>query len=310
MNPSLIDVSNACLIAGLVVSSIVLAIAWLSPRVTRISTWFNLLLSGIIFDISYMLIIGAQRGSQPGFGICLFSAMMTYAAPALTAYAYAAFCLELFFLARYAQSPTPAVNMNPGLKACLLGIPYFIHLGIAMEVLVIGLTDRSRVHRDEDTSLYCHLEWHNPAKVTAGLSLVAIIIALFALGFTIRALYRNPRDPAMKLFRETTKAHRMVIRIAIFSVLPVIGLLFSVLKFRPRTPASGVFVIIFSLFPLWSAIVLGSQADIFRALMFWKSGASSSFSVEPRGLPEGHGLSELGKSDCSLVQCDTNDWKQ
>ncbi|KAL0958295.1 hypothetical protein HGRIS_000443 [Hohenbuehelia grisea] len=268
-DPTLVVISITCLISGLGLSLLILATASLSPRIKRLSTWFNLLITGIVFAISNLLLIGHQSGPQPPFGLCLFQAMMLYGVPALASFSSAIFCIEMLLLVRHVLRADHKKTVQPA-RRYLLAIPWIAHLGIALAVLVMGLKQPWRVLRDDETSTYCHLKAHIPARVTAGLTICGVLITLIALALTIHALYRNRDDASMQQFRHDSMINRMVLRIIIFSILPVVALILSILKFPSKVLGTRIFVIMLSLFPLWSAVVLGLHADIFRAWAFWK----------------------------------------
>jgi formate hydrogenlyase subunit 3/multisubunit Na+/H+ antiporter MnhD subunit len=54
-----------------------------SRSLHRMKTWFCLLVSFVIYCVSFLLLAGLQNGLEPPVGLCLFQAGLVYAAPPL-----------------------------------------------------------------------------------------------------------------------------------------------------------------------------------------------------------------------------------
>lgn len=65
-------------IVGLVVLVIVLLTALLSSKVKRTPTWYSFIVSGIIFSVSKLLLLGHQAGPVPNQTICFIQGILVY----------------------------------------------------------------------------------------------------------------------------------------------------------------------------------------------------------------------------------------
>ncbi len=74
---------DAMVVIGIVAIVIVLVPAWRSTEIYRLRTWFALMIAGLVYSVSFFLIVGRQFGEEPAFGLCLLQASMIYGAPVL-----------------------------------------------------------------------------------------------------------------------------------------------------------------------------------------------------------------------------------
>lgn len=70
-------------VLGLVLLLALLAPALFSSNIKRTATWFGMIVSGIIYCASYLILmfIGGQGGSEPSTGVCLFQACLVHSTP-------------------------------------------------------------------------------------------------------------------------------------------------------------------------------------------------------------------------------------
>lgn len=76
-----LSVFNTFAFLGLFLNAGVLAPALWSSRIRRRSGWFSLIISWMIYSITYLMIVGHQTGPAPPFGRCLAQAVLIYAIP-------------------------------------------------------------------------------------------------------------------------------------------------------------------------------------------------------------------------------------
>lgn len=72
-------------LSGAAILTLILVIVALSPRLSRLSTWYSFCLSWILSSLSYCLlyISGQQTRPEPEPGLCVFQSGLIYAAPVL-----------------------------------------------------------------------------------------------------------------------------------------------------------------------------------------------------------------------------------
>ncbi|KAF9017591.1 hypothetical protein BDZ89DRAFT_1074683 [Hymenopellis radicata] len=75
---------DTLVVIGFVMIAIVLVPAWRSSEIYRLKTWFALMIAGLVYSVSFFLIVGRQFGEEPAFGLCLLQASLIYGAPVLT----------------------------------------------------------------------------------------------------------------------------------------------------------------------------------------------------------------------------------
>ncbi|KAJ3898700.1 hypothetical protein F5879DRAFT_979651 [Lentinula edodes] len=71
--------------------------ALFSTKLQRLKTWFALMVSSLLYCISFLLLLGHQTGASPSLGLCLFQAGLIYAAPPSVAAAGLAFIVEVSY---------------------------------------------------------------------------------------------------------------------------------------------------------------------------------------------------------------------
>ncbi|KAL0954454.1 hypothetical protein HGRIS_003430 [Hohenbuehelia grisea] len=267
-NPSLIAAFNATQIVALVLLVLILLPTILSPYVHRSVAWINIIISWIYSCVGFLLIIGHQYGKEPPFKLCLAQSLMIYSAPAMNASACLAFALELFLNVRSSLEGRPWRG-----KLLLAIFPYIVPLMICIEVFVLGITNRNGVSKNLP-SMYCHLESSLPSQIT-GAVVILFELAIFpVVGMTTVFFYRNWHAFRSMQIRQSVVPLRMIIRFAIFCLLPipVLALSFCILKFPDSSTAeeTGILTVAIGTLPIAASLIFGTSADLFRAWMFWK----------------------------------------
>ncbi|KAL4256577.1 hypothetical protein AB1N83_009483 [Pleurotus pulmonarius] len=276
-NLALIAVFDFTQIIGFVLLVIVLLSARLAPTVHRSPAWFNFLFTWVLYCVSYLITLGQQTGEEPDFSVCLLQAMLIYAAPAVTVTAGLCFSIEMWRIITHAGLPLERGASSFRDYGAIVVAPYFVHLTICIEVLVLGLKDRRLVKRDR-TFAFCHLESTLPAYVTGAVVICAIVIAMVFVAST--AIHIRRHIAASRLWQglQVSNAQKMVIRFGIFTVLPVLGLAISVAQVSVKSSpiADGILNIAIGTLPAGAALIFGTQSDIMRVWCFWRKSTTSS----------------------------------
>ncbi|SJL08549.1 uncharacterized protein ARMOST_11915 [Armillaria ostoyae] len=142
-------------VLGLVLLLALLAPALFSSNIKRTATWFGMIVSGIIYCASYLILmfIGGQGGSEPSTGVCLFQACLVHSTPIFGTSCALSFVMDLsvsFFCTFLGKTPprvTPIILLASSSLLFMIG---------GLEALVTGLKDPEDVRRNE-SHLYCHI---------------------------------------------------------------------------------------------------------------------------------------------------------
>ncbi|KAJ8692340.1 hypothetical protein PTI98_009662 [Pleurotus ostreatus] len=269
LHRELITAYNVVLIVGLVLNVLVVSVAYVSRGVQRCRSWYMFMISWIILSLSFLFLLGQQTGPQPIFGICLAQAVLVYAAPPLTAFSTLILVVNLYFglsggctkprFLLLLRQPWYASRTHP--KAHWLD-----------NDSKIGLMNRLKVKRDR-TGMYCHIKLATPAIVTfavIGLSVILMVGFIVATGLMVRkksASFVGQKVPASAI------PLGIIIRIGVFTIAPISVLVLEALVMlqSKSVMAMSITAIMYAVLPLLAALTFGTQADILRGMVFWRS---------------------------------------
>ncbi|KAF8067057.1 hypothetical protein FPV67DRAFT_1227160 [Lyophyllum atratum] len=151
-----VTIFNTFAFLGVFLNAAVLAPVIFSPNVRRRTVWSGLILSWIIYSMSYLLIVGRQLEVQaPPFGLCFLQAVLLYASPMLCILSYTCFTVDLFLqLSAIIFGNRTAEFMVRWTKVLVI-LPWVGFVGVIMEVFLV-VHDPSVVQRTPGR-FYCHL---------------------------------------------------------------------------------------------------------------------------------------------------------
>ncbi|KAL4260432.1 hypothetical protein AB1N83_006581 [Pleurotus pulmonarius] len=268
-NRALIAAFNVVQMTGLVLLLAVILTAWLAPSVKRSIAWFNVIISWIFSASSFLLLMGRQTGPEPPFGLCLFQSMLIYAAPSMNACVCVSFALELFFNVSAAAAQTPA---SRNWKLFIASLPYVTPFLVCIEVLAIGLSRHDVVKRNA-IGMYCHFTISTPSIITGIIVIFVMISVLPVVSVTIFMFIRN-WGTLRNLCAEQNGGLplRLVIRYGVFCLLPVPIVTISLVswQFEDASPNAANVAVAIATLPIMTALIFGTQWDIFRVWMFWR----------------------------------------
>jgi len=135
-------------------------------------TWFGLMISLMIYCVSFLLLVRHQAGLDPPLELCTFQASMIYAAPPLVCFCGLAFVIELYLRIHPAIFQ---VQLNEKHIVLFLHLAPFVHSAVAWEALLSGL---HTVQRDS-SRMYCNVSSRGPPMVT-GVTVVIFLIAMLS----------------------------------------------------------------------------------------------------------------------------------
>ncbi|KAF7424677.1 hypothetical protein PC9H_009988 [Pleurotus ostreatus] len=266
LHRELITAYNVVLIVGLVLNVLVVSVAYVSRGVQRCRSWYMFMISWIILSLSFLFLLGQQTGPQPIFGICLAQAVLVYAAPPLTAFSTLILVVNLYFgLSGGCTKPRFLLLLS-------MLLPPVVYLSVLAEATVIGLMNRLKVKRDR-TGMYCHIKLATPAIVTfavIGLSVILMVGFIVATGLMVRkksASFVGQKVPASAI------PLGIIIRIGVFTIAPISVLVLEALVMlqSKSVMAMSITAIMYAVLPLLAALTFGTQADILRGMVFWRS---------------------------------------
>jgi hypothetical protein len=264
---SFIWVFNTLQIVGLVSITALTLIVRFSSSIKRALTWYIFMIGWIVWCISYFLLAGQQTGDCPAFGFCLFQAALVYAGPPANACACLAILLQLYFSMDSAPNKIPS---HPWKVKLLFAAPPVVFALVFIEILVYGLLHPDQVQRDT-TGMFCGISNGLPTRISAALVAIFSLVMLFYEVRTFTALYRNwSLFRRLQITKESTGVSvALIVRVSIFSFLPILALGISVASAVLTTSSTMAHLVTASL-PSAAVIIFGTQQDILSALRFWK----------------------------------------
>ncbi|KAJ8074957.1 hypothetical protein PM082_019284 [Marasmius tenuissimus] len=261
---------NALQIIGFTLNIlIVLIVAVNNRRVRRTALWYMFMSGWVFWCIAYaiLFLVGYQGSQKPPTGLCLFQAALIYALPP---------CMALFTLAiltqLYCAMHSSIKHGRPiqHINAVCTFVPLVAFAGVFIEVLVVGIKDPGTVTRDT-TLMYCNTKNSTPAKISSLIVGVASILMLILESVVIITLFNYWN--AFVRIREVPGnilSGTMAFRITVFSFMPMIALVLSVVAVLSKN-ASAISHVAIAFLPTVAAIVFGTQKDVLSAWMFWKT---------------------------------------
>ncbi|KAJ7707646.1 hypothetical protein B0H17DRAFT_525254 [Mycena rosella] len=241
--------------------------AMLSRSIHRSKTWFSMIISWIIYALSYLLIVGHQLGPEPPrAGVCVLQMVFIYASPPLTAISGLAFILDTHFRITKALFTR---GVDHKYTRILLLVPWVSFAVVAGEALIV-VQDFADIQRNS-THMYCHSSANVQYLTTALICVISLGTALCMIAWTAVILYRN-----WALFRQLSANSERelrlssLIRIMIFTMMASIGLGLGAFATTPDVASSAIWSALLPILPFLCGIAFGTQKDIIRCWMFWK----------------------------------------
>ncbi|KAK0213561.1 hypothetical protein IW262DRAFT_315548 [Armillaria fumosa] len=255
---ALVIVFDTLQVLGFVLLLALLAPALFSPNIKRTATWFGMIISVIIYCASYsfLMFIGGQDGPEPSPGVCLFQACLVHSTPALSIFCVLSFVVELlvhFFRTFRGQTPS---RMTP---IVLLASSSFLSLGVASEVLVVGLKSPGDVQRNE-SRLYCHVTTPIPNLVVCILSILMSLATMIAEVVVVVVIRKTMVKPG----REPSSLPRqLLIRLFSFSACICLVVCISVYSLIDHSGGSySAWYILLNAVPIGAIVTFGTRKDI------------------------------------------------
>ncbi|KAF8884761.1 hypothetical protein CPB84DRAFT_1788998 [Gymnopilus junonius] len=250
---------------GFIGCSLLLGTAILSNSVHRHLTWFSFIFSWIVSCVSYLLLLFSNQleSLDPPFGVCLTQATLIYSAPPLTAASTLSLIAQVYFNIRGMISHELRRNENIRSMILIL-VPYFLHAGVTIGALIIGLKDPATVQREDLDTPYCNMKNRIPSKI-ASISVVILIIPTLCIEAVILLNLRRH----WTVFKSQKLSLSTALRVTVFSFFGVIAVVVSVLfaSTKDRSPELNVII---SSMSLVAFLIFSSQADILSVWMFWR----------------------------------------
>ncbi|KAJ7170506.1 hypothetical protein C8R43DRAFT_981990 [Mycena crocata] len=266
-----LDLFNSLYFIGLVLLAVVIMPPIFSRNVRRSPLWFAFIASWMLYCFSFLILVGRQLGPEPPFELCIFQASLIHATPAYATLTGVCFIIDVFFTLRLSVSPMTSHWIPKRRTSFLLALPGITFLSLFILSLVIGLQDHSSVNR-EPNNMFCHINTGLPTLVSAILSGWSIFIAIGSEIAAAIMLHRNWANVPLSKAQSSDShiALGMLIRIALFSLLTLLGLSLSVVMLFHLHESDIKWNILLPILPTLAAILFGAQPDIILGWRFWK----------------------------------------
>ncbi|KAK0189860.1 hypothetical protein F5146DRAFT_1052955 [Armillaria mellea] len=252
-------------VLGLVLLLALLAPALFSSNIKRTATWFGMIVSGIIYCASYLILmfIGGQGGSEPSAAVCLFQACLVHSTPIFGISCALSFVMDLlvsFFCTFWEKTPprvTPIILLASSSLLFLIG---------GLNALVTGLNDPGTVRRN-GSQLYCHIT--TPAILLV-FCILGVIIS-FATIIAEVAMIVIIRKTIVKLRRQSSSPNielptSLLVRMFSFSVCICFVLSINVysLVVPDKGSAYSAWYYLLDTAPIGGVVTFATQKDILR----------------------------------------------
>ncbi|TFK65273.1 hypothetical protein BDN72DRAFT_845732 [Pluteus cervinus] len=239
-------------ILALALVSVVLTIAMTARKIRRLRTWYIYVWTQLLLTIAFLLHPFKSSNYKPAYVPCLIQAMLVYATPPASSWAFLALVVEVYVLMQANSS-----ILGTRFQFMLLCTPINIFVCWATLVIIEGLKHPSSVGMQSDLS-YCHLSITTPAIIGAVIYLIPIVICIPLFASILLKAYRNSRV----LLGE--RGHTVFI-IPPTSILRIGVLLFApILGFGFAYPSGELEELnrFLPLVPILTAVAFGSHTDM------------------------------------------------
>ncbi|KAF8827285.1 hypothetical protein HHX47_DHR5001124 [Lentinula edodes] len=268
LHVTFIWIFNGLQIFGFIALTTLTLTAFFSSHIKRAATWYTFMIGWIFWCISYFALIGQQTGDCPGFGFCLFQAALIYAGPPANACASLAILLQLRLSMNFDLYGSGNQKWQ---SIMLIAAPPVVYILVFIATLVYGLLNAAEVQRDP-TGMYCNLANGIPTKISAGLVAIFCIAMLIYEVRTFRMLYKNRSAlRSLQAQRRSSVPVTMIVRISIFSFLPILALglsVFAVVLTNGGSTENILSNIMTASLSGAAALIFGTQQDLLHAMIF------------------------------------------
>ncbi|KAF7336669.1 hypothetical protein MVEN_02101700 [Mycena venus] len=259
--------------------------ALLSQRIERMKTWFNLVVSCVVYCVSFLLLLGHQSGPEPPYGLCIFQAGLIYAAPVAVAAAGLVFVVELYLRLSSALCMT---QVNERHITILLFVTPLAHCIVFWVAIFTGLSRKDAVGRSQG-GLFCDIDSSTPT-LTTGISVIVFVL-LMIIAEVYTAVYLFRKRSAFKGVKRSSDTFplSLFVRTACYTLaggfchhVRTVVYVSSNEKFLNdrrlvlilNSGLDSMFVAMsdfLAIIPLFVALLFGTQRDIIGVYMFWKT---------------------------------------
>ncbi|KAJ3873518.1 hypothetical protein F5051DRAFT_419054 [Lentinula edodes] len=272
-------------LSGLVGSIITLVAASFSS-VPRQATWYNFLISWIVYCASYLLLFfaGHAYDEDPGISLCIAQSTFTRSAPSFVAACSLALVIQLY-LNTQGMLAGKAVRRMHYWRIMLITTPYMIFVVLIIESLSLTLT---RPEATFTSISYCsESDFHLPSSINAAL-VITFVVASLILNLLLCLSFRKHW-----LFLRGSIYRSLFIRMSAFTISSLVGaiagLLYFYLKFIDANNSEEGLVqldIILAILPVVAIIIFGTHKDLLNVYLFWrKDGPQLSSAKTEKPLP-------------------------
>ncbi|KAK0201058.1 hypothetical protein DFS33DRAFT_1101328 [Desarmillaria ectypa] len=267
----LIVAFDALLFLAVLLCMAVLAPPLLSTKIKRKKTWFGMMVSGILYGISYLMLmfIGKQDIPEPSSAVCLFQACLVHSTPILAVSSALGFVLELFIAFFLNYQGKPPSRDTPWI---ILASSFLVFLFVLLEALVIGVRNPDDVRRN-DSYLYCHITTSIPNIILCAhgivLSLAMMIIEVFVVIIIWKTKVKLRRQPNSADIEIPTHLLLRAFSFSIFVCLTV-GVTVYTLVIPPKGGTSSSWYLLLGIVPLSGVATFETQKDILR-FYYWRN---------------------------------------
>ncbi|KAF9446234.1 hypothetical protein P691DRAFT_708956, partial [Macrolepiota fuliginosa MF-IS2] len=269
LNHTLVVLFDILVLVAVILLLCTLLPAVFSKNVHRSVGWYNLMITWLVYSLSYGLLVGRQVESiEPPLGLCLFQTLLIYAVPALVSVSMVCYNIEFYLIIsglRYSNPRQPSFSR----AFWLVATPWLVFLMIVLEVLLLVFPGKQlRLVSLAANNFYCHLKNLVPVQVTASVCVCAAVILIPLEVWTGFMMYRN-----WDVFKNLSQTDRRLfltvyLRLILCTLVAVIGFIFSMMVFI--FPGASETSLAYPAVPIFIAFAFGTQRDLLQVWLFWR----------------------------------------
>ncbi|KAJ4486502.1 hypothetical protein C8R41DRAFT_439352 [Lentinula lateritia] len=279
MMPGSIVLFNAVEIIGLGAILLVLFTSLFSPSIHRLSSWYMVLGSGVMYSLSMLILAMAHKQStsdEVPFVLCLVQSALIYSSPiglmgSICIYAVQFHFSVLFYVKQYSTTLRHDSNWFP--------VPSLIlFLVITIALLIVGSSQPQIVERSPE-HFYCHFTDNIGVYTVTAFTVVFVIAAVILIYKSGRILYKHRKFQA-HFYQQSkgTISNSVLIRLSLFSLLQIFSVGTCIFYILPEIEHFDGLIVYNALMYNIDVLLLGLNMSIIRAWMFWKKGVQDGSS--------------------------------
>lgn len=272
---------------GLALTFSVLLTVTVHPQLSRLATWYLVMVSGATLALSNLLLAfsGHQGQSTAPFSLCLIQASLIYSTPIWLLLSATAFAVQFHLTTLFYIGKQPGRHISKDNRLIWI-FPTGIFVVVTIALLAVGISQPDLVEVDDD-GFYCHLKQNIGANSVTVFSVIYAPTAITLEALTCRLLYRYWRISRKLDFRARSNgviSVGTVARLVAFTVAALLAIITCALYLLPSIQNFKLVIIYNALLTQSGLVILGLNRSVVITWMFWRRQRASDESSDTNTL--------------------------